>query len=79
VKCLQEAINNHAESMRGREFPLCFESKKQYTDWVRLEMESNTVPVRQFICRDCDPIYQRKMSLEGRCVNSNIDIRRIAK
>lgn len=79
MKVLQEAIENHTRSMKGREFPLCFESKKQYNKWLTHEVEANTVPVRRFICRDCSPEYKQRMVQESRCANSELDMTKVFK
>lgn len=45
--------------------PLCFQSKKQYRDWVDLSLLGKP---QWWICTDCTPEYQRKMISEQRCV-----------
>jgi hypothetical protein len=63
---LQEAVETYF-SHPIELFPKCFQSAKEYADWLQAEEESFTEP-RQFVCRDCTVEYKNKMMNEGRCV-----------
>lgn len=60
MKVLQEAYQNFLESMEGREFPKCFESKEQFEAWYEVEQLAHTKP-RMFPCRDCTAEYREQM------------------
>jgi hypothetical protein len=76
AKVLQDAIRNFSEHMQARDHPACF-TEKEYIAWKKHEIDMPTVPIRGFVCRDCSPEYQRRMTLEGRCVNSSIQLEKI--
>jgi hypothetical protein len=53
--------------------PPCFESSKQYAEWVDLEGSAPTPPRKDFpaepnYCRDCSPEGQAAMKKAGRCL-----------
>lgn len=50
-------------------FPLCFDSKKQYGEWLEVEDIARTKPIRKNICEDCTSFYKSQMIIEGRCTN----------
>jgi hypothetical protein len=79
MKQLTVAVTNFSEAMRDVEVPPCFNSKLEYVFWLEGEKEVPTQPVRKFICRDCSPSYQKRMIKEGRCFNSEVDLRKITK
>lgn len=79
MKILQDAVDNFRTHMKGREYPSCFESKKQYDAWRTHELEAPTQPVRCFICRDCTKSYRNQMIDEGRCFNSDVNVIKILK
>jgi hypothetical protein len=60
---------NLKNSLQSRRFPKCFDSQKQYEEWLDEEAIANTFPVRRNICEDCKSFYKSQMILEGRCVN----------
>ena len=65
-RVLQDALNAFSEYMGDNETPACF-SKEEYKIWCGLEAEAPTLPVRRFICRDCNPEYSKQMIRENRC------------
>ena len=71
MKVLQEAYDNFLKGMEGRDYPKCFESKKQYESWYEVETIAHT-KTRMFPCRDCTPEYRELMVAEGRCVNGHL-------
>jgi hypothetical protein len=58
------------QSKIGR--PKCFESMRQYQDWLTHEQISHTMPFRKNVCEDCTRAYKTQMVLENRCVNVQI-------
>ena len=79
AKALQQAIINWTQFAEKRYYPKCFDSREQYESWLEFERDqAKTLPIRRFACRDCTPEYQRKMTIEKRCVNSDIDVLMIA-
>ena len=60
MKVLQAAYQNFLESMEGRTYPKCFESKEQFDSWYEVETIAHTKP-RMFPCRDCTPEYREQM------------------
>lgn len=69
MKVLQEAYQNFLESMEGRDYPACFESKEQFEAWHEVETIAHTKP-RLFPCRDCTPEYREQMG--ERCAQSKL-------
>ena len=69
MKILQEAYQNFIESMEGRDFPECFESKEQFEAWHEVETLAHTKP-RLFPCRDCTADYRERMG--SRCAQSEL-------
>lgn len=79
MKQLTVAVKNFRQAMRDVKVPPCFNSEVEYLFWVEGEKEAQTQPVRKFFCRDCTTEYQKKMIAEGRCLNAEIDLQKIAK
>jgi hypothetical protein len=77
AKILQIALQNYTLHMKGREFPKCF-TEREFKAWSKHEAEIHTQPIRGFACRDCTVQYQKEMSLRGLCVNSRINLLKIA-
>lgn len=65
---------NLKASLQSRRFPKCFDSLKQYEDWLDEEAIVNTFPVRRNICEDCKASYKALMVAEGRCVNVQVKL-----
>jgi hypothetical protein len=63
---------NIANALLLRKYPPCFESSRQYKDWLELEAAAPTLPVRQNFCEDCNICYKSQMVREGRCVNPQL-------
>jgi hypothetical protein len=78
AKALQIAVRNFIEYMDRHEKPACFSTEKEYTEWLALERECRTQPIRGFVCRDCTPSHQARMVKEGRCFNSTVDITKVS-
>lgn len=52
-------------------YPKCFNSEKQFKDWVTVAKKSGlSNPVLSF-CVDCSFSYKRAMLAEGRCERPN--------
>lgn len=68
-KIIQKNLRN---ALLNRKCPPCFESSRQYKDWLEQEAVAHTVPVRRNICEDCNLAYKNQMVIEGRCVNVQI-------
>ena len=79
MKELNVAVKNFKRAMRDVKVPPCFDSELEYLFWLEGEKESPTQPERKFICRDCNPAYQKKMIAENRCFNVEIDVKKISR
>jgi len=73
---LQLALKNYREHMEEREFPACF-TEEEFSAWKLHEAEIPTQPIRRFACRDCTRVYQKEMTIQGRCPNSSINIEKV--
>lgn len=60
---------NLETALKSRRFPKCFDSLKQYEDWLDEEAIAHTFPIRRNICEDCNVCYKNQMVTEFRCVN----------
>ncbi len=69
MKVLTLAYDNFVESMKKRDYPTCFESKRQFKAWYEVEKIAHTKP-RLFPCRDCTNEYRSQMG--SRCANANL-------
>lgn len=71
MKVLQVAYDNYINHVSTREFPDCFESKKQFDLWMEMEALCHTKP-RAFPCRDCMPEFQKEQAAKGNCANAGV-------
>jgi len=55
------------------DYPPCFNSAKQYSDWKLLAIKSNLQSMS--ICTDCTPEYQADMLRAKRCVQPDANVR----
>lgn len=76
AKVLQTAIGNYIAHMESRNHPACM-TEKEFQAWRLHEKEIPTLPIREWVCRDCTPSYQARMAAQDLCVNANIDISKI--
>jgi hypothetical protein len=73
MKQTEKIINRNLKaSLLNRKYPKCFESSRQYKEWLEQEDLAHTVPVRRNICEDCNLAYKNQMVIEGRCTNIQI-------
>ena len=49
-----------------RRFPLCFESREQYAEWLEMARVSHPAAGHGF-CNDCKAEFKEKMLAERRC------------
>ena len=78
-KPLDIAIKNYKKHMEDRDYPACFGSVKDFDMWCLQESFANTKVCRKLVCRDCCSAHQRKMGVEGRCFNREVDLTKIVK
>jgi hypothetical protein len=78
AKMLQSAIKNYSAHVKGNKNgkPACF-TDEEWSAWLVHESEARTYPIRMFACRDCTYSYQQQMTVQGKCVNSDIDLEKI--
>lgn len=74
---LQEAIHAYTQYMGENDVPPCF-TRGEYQGWIKLEEEAKTLPIRRFVCRDCDRRHQLKMIDEGKCIIHKVNVNKIA-
>lgn len=79
MKILQEAVSSFKTRIVDYDYPPCFESQEQFQAWSALEAEAPTMPIRQFVCRDCSSCYQKEMTEQNRCLIPSINLKKIAK
>jgi len=65
-----------------REYPPCFDSEKQYRDWLECSAwyaprERPDFPKEPNYCRDCSLKYRDKMIGEGRCLFPEISFKKV--
>lgn len=53
------------------EYPLCFQSKEQYTTWSELARGSTQAQFGP--CTDCTPEFQDRMKKEMRCEHPEVE------
>jgi hypothetical protein len=71
-KSLQLAINNWKAEREDNNIPRCF-PENDWEAWVNMEdIMINTLPIRQFGCRDCTTKYQKEMTLLNKCCNPQL-------
>jgi hypothetical protein len=61
--------DNLIKVVREEGIPRCFDSRKQYADWLEAERSAPTDPFRRNICDDCTRSYKMQMVAQRRCVN----------
>lgn len=61
--------DNLIRVVREEGIPRCFDTRKQYDDWLEEERIAATVPFRRNICEDCVRSFKQLMCDEKRCVN----------
>ena len=66
---VRAAKRNLEAAVAKSHHPKCFESRKQYEEWLDHEAIANTVAFRRNICEDCTRCYQAQMVKEFRCAN----------
>jgi hypothetical protein len=66
------AQRNLESMMATRHHPKCFESRKEYEEWLDHEAIVNTTAFRRDICEDCTNAHQGQMVREGRCANPQV-------
>ena len=71
MKVLTLAYDAYKSAMEGKEFPDCFDSKKQFESWYEMETFAHTKP-RLFPCRDCTKDYRLEMMNHKRCCQAGI-------
>lgn len=76
MKALQIAIKAYYKK-QNNSHPSCFDTKKEYMQWIQLEADAPTEP-RKFPCRDCTSCYQKEMISAGRCYISEVDVSKIS-
>jgi hypothetical protein len=71
IKKKLAAKKNLETVVRFRGYPVCFESKVQYGDWLEAETVIHTLKFEKNVCEDCTVDYQKRMILEKKCVNKD--------
>jgi len=66
------AEKNLVVSVAANGMPPCFNSKKEYNEWIRHETVCHTLAFRKNVCEDCTSRYKTDMILKNRCVNIHI-------
>jgi hypothetical protein len=61
--------NNLIKVVREEGIPRCFDTRKQYNDWLEQEKSAATEPFRRNICEDCVRSFKMLMCSQNRCVN----------
>lgn len=61
--------DNLIRVVREEGIPRCFDSRKQYVDWLEQEKSSATEPFRRNVCEDCTRQFKLRMCAQNRCVN----------
>lgn len=71
---LRKAKRNLEESLKRAYFPRCYDSKKEYEEWLDAEAIINTKDFRRNVCEDCSKCYQNQMIEKNRCVNPQLTV-----
>lgn len=65
-----------------RDYPPCFDSQKQYADWLEANAgysprERPDFPKEPNYCRDCSQAYKDRMVAENRCIFPEIIFKQV--
>ena len=58
-----------------KSYPKCFDSLRQYEEWLEAEQVAQTQAFRRNICEDCTAGFKTQMILSHRCVNIDLKIK----
>ena len=67
-----EVMHNLRKSIFAHRIPACFDSEKQYSDWLDIEEIAHTTAFRKNVCEDCTNEFKRTMVKNHRCVNIQV-------